>query len=96
MGFFIASILVKVLELIEIAVLLRAVLSFIPSASEGAFMRILVQLTEPLLSPVRRLIERSPLGRTAYRIDLSPLAVFLIAEIVRMFLVSTYGTWSFF
>ncbi|HEX9060825.1 MAG TPA: YggT family protein [Clostridia bacterium] len=60
MGFFIASVLVRVLELIEIAVLLRSVLSWIPSAREGAIMRILVQLTEPLLSPVRRLIE-SPL-----------------------------------
>ncbi len=96
MVFFIASVLVRVLELIEIAVLLRAVLSWIPSAREGVVMRILVQLTESLLSPVRRLIERSPLGRSAYSIDLSPLAVFLIAEVVRMFLVGTYGTGSFF
>ena len=74
------------LYVIELALVIRAVLSWIPNLSrENPFVVLLNQVTEPVLSPIRALIERSSFGRNSM-LDLSPLVAFLIIEVVRRIL----------
>ncbi len=75
------------LYIIEIALVIRAVLSWIPNISrENPLIVLISRITEPVLSPVRALIEKSSFGRNSM-IDISPLIVFLIIEVVRRMLM---------
>ncbi|WP_010252748.1 YggT family protein [Acetivibrio cellulolyticus] len=74
------------LYVIEMALVIRAVLSWIPNLSrENPFVNLLNQVTEPVLNPIRSLIEKSSFGRNSM-IDLSPLIAFLIIEVLRRIL----------
>jgi len=68
---------------------LRAIMSwmpFNPSGIGGTVYRILSAITEPLISPVRRLVQRSPISGSGMLIDFSPmlvmLAIFLLTPII--------------
>ncbi|OPZ86039.1 MAG: YGGT family protein [Firmicutes bacterium ADurb.Bin419] len=75
------------LYVIEIALVIRAVLSWIPNISrDNPLIVILNQVTEPILTPVRAMVEKSSFGRNSM-IDISPLIVFLIIEVVRRVLM---------
>ncbi len=75
------------LYVIEIALVIRAVLSWIPNISrDNPLIVILNQVTEPVLSPVRAMVEKSSFGRNSM-IDISPLIVFLIIEVARRMLM---------
>jgi YggT family protein len=69
----IAIVLVYALYALIILILVRVVFSWISPYPNNAVYRIVYQLTEPILSPVRR---RLPLSSG---IDLSPLVVTLAA-----------------
>jgi YggT family protein len=68
LGFFLA-VLLKVLWL---AILVRVILSWFPVDSSNPIVRIVWDVTEPVLSPFRRVIPRIGM------FDLSPLAAFLV------------------
>ena len=69
----IASLLIYVLYAFIVAVLIRVVFSWISPYPTNAVHRFAVQLTEPVLGPVRRWLP--PISG----IDLSPLVVTLVA-----------------
>lgn len=84
--------LIKTLDIllliIEWALIIRAVLSWIPSIPrDNPIIVLLDQVTEPILSPVRELIERSSFGRNSM-LDFSPLIVYLLIEVARRILYS--------
>ncbi|MEW5838999.1 MAG: YggT family protein [Pseudomonadota bacterium] len=77
--------LLAVLHLLEIAldmlfwgVIIHAILSWFPNAQGAPAARVLDQLISPLLAPIRRLIP--DLGG----IDLSPLALLLLVQIIKI------------
>ena len=51
------------LNIIQWAIILRALLSWFPISKENVFYKILYQITEPILSPIRKLLENTPLGQ---------------------------------
>lgn len=67
---------------LEYAVLARVIVSWLPIPKDNQFIRLLYQVTEPVLAPVRGLIERSALGKNTM-IDFSPLLVFLLIGLIR-------------
>lgn len=69
------NIFVMVFNIILIA---RILMSWVQPNPQGGVGGLLVELTEPLLAPVRKLIP--PAGG----LDLAPLAVFLILQIVQI------------
>jgi YggT family protein len=84
--------LIKALDLllyvIELALVVRAVLSWLPNMSrENPFIVLLNQVTEPVLSPIRALVEKSSFGKNSM-LDLSPLIAFLLIEVARRVLNS--------
>ncbi len=83
-----ALLLLAPLHLLEImldmlfwGVLIHAILSWFPSAQQAPAARVLNQLMTPLLAPIRRMIP--DLGG----IDLSPLALLLLVQIVKISVV---------
>lgn len=65
-------------EILTFAILLRCILSWLPLNRNNFFVKIVYSLTEPILAPVRNLIDKSPLGG-GMMIDFSPvIAYFLI------------------
>lgn len=70
-----------ILMVIQYAILARAIFSFFPFSRENPLIRILNLLTEPVLAPIRALIEKTGLTRNM-TIDFSPLAAFLIIGLI--------------
>jgi YggT family protein len=85
----VAGLLHMVLLLAEIAVIARAVLSWVSPDPYNPVVRIITQLTEPMLYPVRR--------RVPYLsgIDLSPMIVLLALIFLDNFLVPSLQRLAF-
>jgi len=63
-----------------IMLFVRIILSWFPMRN-GRFMGLLFAFTEPVLAPVRRLVQRSPLGGPGMVLDFSPLIVFILLRL---------------
>ncbi|MCT4598198.1 MAG: YggT family protein [Vallitalea sp.] len=71
---------------LEILILVRVFSSWIPRAYESPFVRFIVQITEPILTPIKKLIDKSIFGGKGSMLDFSPLVAFLILNILQNFL----------
>ncbi|NLB82514.1 MAG: YggT family protein [Clostridiaceae bacterium] len=71
--------LTRILSLVELLLLIRVIVSWLP-IGYNKFIEILYMLTEPILAPIRRLIESS-IGRIMF--DFSPIIAFLLIRLVK-------------
>jgi YggT family protein len=71
----ILNILITVLS---IGILGRVVISFLDPFARNSISRVIYDLTEPIVGPIRRLIP--PLGGT---LDLSPLIALVVLQVLR-------------
>lgn len=76
-----ASLVEVVLDTVFYMMIMMAILSWIPNAQPDLY-RLLAQLTEPLLQPVRRMIPL--LGG----MDLSPVVVLIVIQVIEMLMVN--------
>lgn len=65
-----------------VLIIVRALLSWIAPAAGGDIMRVLVDVTEPILMPIRRILP--PLGG----LDLSPLVAMILIYVIQDILLS--------
>jgi YggT family protein len=70
----------------SILILVRVLLTWVSVSSYHPAIRILHQVTDPVILPLRRLIP--PIGGT---VDVSPIAALILLEIVRQILVLFLG-----
>ncbi|WP_019851096.1 MULTISPECIES: YggT family protein [Desulfitobacterium] len=68
-----------VLMILMYAIILRALLSWIPNLPYNAFVRMLYDITEPLLKPFRRF----QFGGGGFSIDISPILAYFAIMIIR-------------
>jgi YggT family protein len=68
----IATVFIGFLYLLIVAIIVRSLLSWFPNAQNNEFARVLHQVTEPLLQPVRQLIPRTGM------IDFSAMVVIIV------------------
>lgn len=68
-------------DVLSFAILIRCILSWFPISRNNIVIRIIDALTEPILGPVRRLIQRSPLGG-GMMIDFSPVIAYILLYFV--------------
>ena len=68
-------------EILRMVLLIRIVLSWLPHNRYHPLINIVYQITEPLLEPFRNMI--NPIGG----IDLSPIIVFFLINIVKGYLL---------
>lgn len=78
----IANFILTVAQVLTIAIVIRAILSWFPAMSHNALTAFLFQITEPILAPLRRIIPRPGM------IDLSPLAAIIILQVISQIVVS--------
>ncbi|MDO5389141.1 MAG: YggT family protein [Clostridia bacterium] len=86
----IAEILVTALnifyEILTFAILLRCIVSWLPINRNNFFIKIIYSLTEPIMGPIRNLIEKSPLGGGMI-IDFSPVIAYFVIYFIYSILV---------
>ena len=67
-------------------ILARVLLSWIPMQPDNKIRQFFYVLTEPLLGPIRSLINKSPLGG-GMMVDFSPVIVLFIIQILRNIII---------
>lgn len=89
--FVLGNLIAAVAHIIDIAltvylwiIVIRAVLSWVNPDPYNPIVRFLIQVTEPVLTPIRRLIPLRGMG-----IDLSPMIVLIAIVFLQQFLVPT-------
>jgi len=68
--------------------LIRVVLTWMPMFRDGRIVSYIFAFTEPFLAPIRKLIDRSPLGGPGMMLDFSPIIAFFLLITLRSFLLS--------
>lgn len=76
-----------VFSILELAILIRAFLSWLPVPKEHKLIGLLYQVTEPILAPIRTLIERSSFGKNMM-FDFSPIIALVLLMFVRTIILS--------
>jgi len=76
------------INLLQIIILVRVVMSWIPHNPHNQWTRLLYQVTEPILKPIRDILPGQSMG-----FDFSPVVVFLLLGLLKRVLVSVL--WSF-
>ena len=74
-----------------IILMVRVIMTWIPFNPDGLggkIFSILSAFTEPFVSPIRKLIQRSPLGGPGMMIDFSPMLAFLAIRLITSLLAS--------
>lgn len=69
-----------ILRLLQVMLFLRAILSWFPMEQDNPIMRIVYEVTEPLILPVRTLLYRMFPAMQRFPIDISFLVVFILVE----------------
>ncbi|MCD4829364.1 MAG: YggT family protein [Candidatus Cloacimonetes bacterium] len=77
------GLLITLLNAYEILIILRAVFSWIAPNPNNSFYHFLVQVTEPVLSQIRRILPQKS------GIDFSPLVALLLIHLVKSLLVKS-------
>ena len=76
-----------VFSVIELAILIRAFLSWLPVPKEHRLIDLLYQITEPILAPIRSLVERSSFGKNMM-FDFSPIIALVLISFLRNIVLS--------
>ena len=82
------SVLIIAIEIITMLMLIRAILSWFPVADRSSkFMSFVYMLTDPVIRPVKSVLERFPsTGR--FPIDISFLVTYILLHLIQTALVS--------
>lgn len=68
------------IDLIEFLIVIRCILSWLPIGNNNPIATFIYKMTEPLLSPIRDMLYRSPLGGPGMVLDISPIILFLLLD----------------
>lgn len=78
----------NVVTILTWAIVIRALLSFVPNLSDNIVVRLLYDITEPLLRPFRRF----QIGGGSFAVDFSPILAIIVLNIVRSIILSILGS----
>ncbi|MBN2074959.1 MAG: YggT family protein [Dehalococcoidales bacterium] len=68
-------------EILTVCIFLRAIVSWIAPGQANFFTDILYHITEPILSPIRRILPATG------GLDFAPLAAIIVLQVISFFLV---------
>jgi len=84
------SLLYKLIDslfvLMQLIVLARVFISWLPVNRNGRFAVLLYQITEPVFVPIRRMLERTPFGHTYF--DFTPVVALILIYIARQIVMT--------
>lgn len=72
---------------LEMLIFVRIILSWLPMGYNSAIGRFLYTMTEPILGPVRDMVNKSPLGG-GFGLDFSPIFALILMRLVQTLLIS--------
>jgi len=75
-------------EILTIMLFIRVILSWLPMIRHGRIVAFLFEFTEPMLLPVRRLVDRSPLGGPGMMLDFSPIITIFLLRLMQSFVIN--------
>lgn len=70
-------------RIIEFLIFARVLLSWIPIGRDSRLVALIYQLTEPILAPIREIIERSAFGKNMI-MDFSPIIALFLLDFIRI------------
>jgi len=73
---------------LRIMLFVRIVLSWFAVGRNNRVVEILFAFTEPILAPIRNLVNRSPLGGPGMVLDFSPLIAVVLLRVLERFILS--------
>ena len=76
-------------EIMYFLIFIRCILSWFPMARGNVLVQLIYNLTEPLLAPIREIINRSPIGG-GMMLDFSPIIAFFVLQIINVVLQSIF------
>ena len=71
----------KFFQILYYLILIRIILSWIPALRDTAIGNLIYSFTEPILGPVRQMIDSSPIGG-GMMLDFSPVVALFIMKII--------------
>lgn len=74
--FYLVNFLAILLQILLVAILVRVVLTWFPVDQSNPIIRIIYEVTEPVLAPFRKVIPRIGM------FDLSPIAAMLVIQVI--------------
>ncbi len=80
-------ILIRLLDLAELLILIRVIISWLP-IGHNRFAEILYMMTEPVLAPIRRLLDGA-MGSRRIMFDFSPIIAFLLIGLIKNLIASS-------
>ncbi|GIW10928.1 MAG: YggT family protein [Chloroflexi bacterium] len=83
---FLATFLWLLLQVLTIAIIIRALLSWFPIDRSNPLIQVLDQITEPVLAPLRRIIP------TIGMIDITPLVAILLLQLLQSIVARVAST----
>ena len=77
-------------NVLYVMLFVRILLSWFPMFRGSRLVELLYILTEPVLAPIRNLIQRSPLGGPGMVLDFSPIIAFVLLRLLSSVIVSFF------
>lgn len=74
-------------QVIYLLIFVRIILSWLPGANRSSIGGFIYNLTEPILGPIRKMIDRSPIGG-GMMLDFSPVIALFLMEIIKRIVIS--------
>lgn len=85
---FVFNFLSLLLQILSIAILVRVLLTWFPIDQSNPIIKLLFDVTEPVLAPFRRIIPRIGM------FDLSPIAAMLVIQFVQQHLPDIFRSFA--
>lgn len=73
----------KLLFILEIFILIRVVISWLPIDRNSQIVGFIHTVTEPILSPIRKMIDKSIFGGRGQVLDFSPFIAYIILQLLQ-------------
>ena len=83
MNFLLFKMIHFIFDLIQLSIILRVILSWIPHNPFGDFVKILYQFTESILKPIRDNIPVNSIG-----VDFSPIIAFVLLGFIKKIILA--------
>jgi len=78
--------------ILNILLFIRVLLSWMPMIRGGRIAELIFAFTEPILAPIRKLIERSPLGGPGMVLDFSPIIAIVTLSLLQSVVANILGS----
>ncbi|GFI61492.1 hypothetical protein IMSAG049_00651 [Clostridiales bacterium] len=73
-------------RVLYILIIIRVLLSWIPNSRYSTIGNLIYTLTEPIMGPVKRMMDKSPIGG-GMMLDFSPVIALFILDIIQMIML---------